>query len=278
MLVSPEFLFVADRLNDESSGETRLDPYSIASRLSFFLWNTTPDRALLDAVESGRLSDPNEIERQVDRMLASPKLERGLRDFFSDMLHFDDLELLEKNSIIYPLFNIVVAQDAAEQTLRTIAHLLLDKDGDYRDLFTTRLSHVSPALARIYQIPAMRPDGGWTQYEYGQDAQYAGLLSQISFSALHSHAGRSSPTLRGKAAREIFYAKKSRIPRRKLILRFSMTQIPLASQRENVLTSIPRNRRAQGVTASPIRSDLDSNISTAQVCYERPRTAWRLSH
>jgi hypothetical protein len=208
MLISPEFLFVVDRLENGSSDETRLSPHSIATRLSFFLWNTTPDRALLKAAETGSLSDSNELERQVDRMLASSKMERGLRNFFSDMLHFDEFATLEKDSLIYPLFNITVAQDAREETLRTIAHHLLSEEGDYRELFTTRLTFVSPSLARIYQIPVTRPDGGWTQFEHGQNAQYAGLLSQIGFSALHSHAGRSSPTLRGKAVREIFLCQK----------------------------------------------------------------------
>jgi hypothetical protein len=205
MLVSPEFLFVADRVDIAASGEVRLDPYTIASRLSFFLWNTTPDQRLLEAARTGALSDADAREEVVEWMLASPKLERGLRNFFDDMLHLDEFSSIEKDSIIYPLYNYVVAEHAKEQTLRTISHLLLDEEGDYRDLFTTRTTYMSPALARLYQVPATRPDGGWSLYEFDEGDQFAGLLSQVGFSALHSHAGRSSPTLRGKAVREILF-------------------------------------------------------------------------
>lgn len=204
MLLSPEFLFVADHVDTGAQGDAQLNPYSIATRLSFFLWNTTPDLKLLTAAKKGVLSDPDELEEIVDWMLASPKLERGLRNFFGDMLHLDEFESIEKDSSIYPLYNFNVAEDAKEQTLRTIVHVLLKEDGDYRDLFTTRETYISPSLARIYQVPATRPDGGWSLFEFGEDDPFAGLLSHVGFSALHSHAGRSSPTLRGKAVREIF--------------------------------------------------------------------------
>jgi hypothetical protein len=124
------------------------------------------------------------------------------------MLHLGEFETVEKDSLIYPLFNIAVAQDAREQTLRTITHLLIDEGGDYRDLFTTRRTFISAALGRIYQVPVSRPDGGWTEYEFPEGDQRAGLLAQIGFAALNSHAGRSSPTLRGKAVREVLLCQK----------------------------------------------------------------------
>jgi hypothetical protein len=204
MLVSPAFLFVIDRVESDPEDRTkmRLDAYSKAARLSYFLWNSTPDDLLLTAAETGELHTKKGLKAQVDRMLASPKLETGMRAFFTDMLAFDDLAKLEKDSIIYPAFSAAVAEDAKEQTLRTIVDLLIANEGDYRDLFTTRKTFMSGPLGRIYRVPVERPDGGWTPYEFPEGDPRAGLITQVSFAALYSHPGRSSPTLRGRAVRE----------------------------------------------------------------------------
>ncbi len=210
MLVSPSFLFVIDstEADPQQPGAQRLDAYSKAARLSFFLWGTTPDDALLTAAQRGELHDRDGLQAQVDRMLESPRLESGMRTFFNDMLAFEDLARLEKDSIIYPAFSAAVASDAREQTLRTIVDLVVTQQGDYRDLFTTRKTFVSGSLGRIYQIPVDRPDGGWMPYEFPADDPRGGLISQISFAALFSHPGRSSPTLRGRAIRELLLCQK----------------------------------------------------------------------
>ncbi|MDX2221304.1 MAG: DUF1592 domain-containing protein [Rhodospirillaceae bacterium] len=204
MLVNPSFLFVIEDTepDPDAAGGLRLTAYAKAARLSYFLWNTTPDPALLDAAAAGELHTKAGLARQIDRMLASPQLDKGMRAFFTDMLAIDDVDRLEKDSIIYPAFSAAVARDAKEQTLRTITHLVLDQDGDYRDIFTTRKTFISGPLGRIYRVPVTRPDGGWMAYEFPEGDPRAGLLTQVAFAALHSHPGRSSPTLRGKAVRE----------------------------------------------------------------------------
>ncbi len=210
MLVSPEFLFSIETTEPDPDhpGRVRLDDYSRAARLSFFLWGTTPDDELLKAAEQGQLHERRGLAKQVDRMLASPKLEGGMRAFFNDMLAFEDLARLEKDSIIYPNFSAVVAEDAREQTLRTIVDLLLVQRGDYRDLFTTRRTFMSGPLGRIYRVPVARPDGGWVPYEFPEGDPRAGLVTQVAFAALYSHPGRSSPTLRGRAIRESLLCQK----------------------------------------------------------------------
>jgi hypothetical protein len=210
MLVSPSFLFIADRAepDPDRKGSLRLDAYSRAARLSFFLWGSTPDDALLTAAERGELYTSSGIESQVKRMLGSPKLVAGMRSFFYDMLAFEDIDRLEKDSIIYPVFSTEVAQDAREQTLRTLTHLLLDEKADYRDIFTTRKTFMSGPLGRIYRVPVDRPDGGWMPYEFPEGDPRAGLITQVSFAALYAHPGRSSPTLRGRAMRELLLCQK----------------------------------------------------------------------
>ena len=201
MLSSPQVLFVAETSEPDPlhPGQERLDAYSLASRLSLLLWNAVPDDTLLKAAESGELMTEKGRAATVDRMLASPRLEAGVRAFFDDMFGFDQFATLAKDSIIYQSFSAVTAQDAREQTLRTIVDQLLVKKRDYRDLYTTRETFLSPALGAIYGVKA----SGWMPYTAPPDSPRAGLLTQISFLALHSHPGRSSPTLRGKALREL---------------------------------------------------------------------------
>lgn len=203
MLISPEGLFVVERSEPDPDNpeQLRLDAYSLASRLSFFLWNAGPDEELLAAAESGELQSPGGVERAVDRMLASPRLVGGMRAFFDDMFSFEDVKTLAKDSTIYPEFTGVTAEDAREQTLRTVIDHLLVNDQDYRDLFTSRSTFISPALAIVYDVPAQP---GWSPYEFPEDSPRAGLLTHASFLSLHAHPGRSSVTLRGQALRQLF--------------------------------------------------------------------------
>lgn len=202
LLLAPQTLFVADRVEPDPArpGFARLDAYSLASRLSFFLWNAAPDDELLRAAEHGELDSESGLAKSVDRMLASPRLETGMRAFFDDMLRFDDLAVLAKDPGIYPVFGAETIVDAREQTLRTLVDHLLVRKRDYRDLFTSRDTFVSPSLAVIYDVAA---PPGWTAHTSPPESARAGLLTQASFLAAHAHPGRSSPTLRGKAVREL---------------------------------------------------------------------------
>jgi len=203
MLVDPLFLFVTERIEPDprASGRPRLDGASIAGRLSFLLWNSGPDNVLLAAAETGALHDRSGLETQVERMLASPRLETGVRAFFSDMLKFADFKFLEKDTEIYPVSGAAAVQDAREQTLRTIAHHVIDADADYRDLFTTRKTFMTRTLGQIYRVQVAAANGVWIPFEFPAGDIRMGIQSHLGFLALHSHPGRSSPTLRGKAIR-----------------------------------------------------------------------------
>lgn len=203
MLVSPEFLFRIESIAPGGQGRTgELDAFSKASRLSFFLTDSTPDDELLRAAEAGEL-DGLGLRRQVNRLMESPRFEGAVRAFFTDMLQFDRFGDLSKDPAIYPAFNSEVAADAQEQTLRTIVEHLITRQGDYRDLFTTRDTFLTRPLGVIYRTP-VPTRGGWDAVTFAKDANRAGIQSHVSFLALHSHPGRSSPTLRGYAVREVF--------------------------------------------------------------------------
>lgn len=204
MLVSPHFLYVIERAEPDPSrpGELRLDDNSRATRLAMMLWNTTPSASLLRAADEGRLTDPAQLAAIAERMIASPRFEQGVRAFFGDMLLFERFDSLAKDPLIYPYFNQDVAKAMPEQMLRTITSHLLARNGDYRQLFTTPETWMTRPIAALYRVPVRRT-AGWEPYTFAPDDDRAGLLGQAGFLAMYSHSGRSSPTLRGRAIREI---------------------------------------------------------------------------
>jgi len=113
----------------------------------------------LRAAGAGELDTDAGLARQADRLIASPHFEATVRAFFQDMLEFDTFGELAKDPIIYPAFNSVVAQDAQEQTLRTIVNQLITQHGDYRDIFTTRDTFMTRSLGTMYRLPVATRNG-----------------------------------------------------------------------------------------------------------------------
>jgi len=205
LLISPDFLFRYRTLEPDPAhpGRTRLDGYSKATILSSFLWNSNPDDLLLKAAESGSLQTDKGLAKQVDRMITSPEIASGVRAFFSDMLGLDQFDILSKDAKFFPRFTPDAKRDAPEQTLRTIVDHVVNRQGDYRDLFTTRRTFLTRALAALYGVPLVDATDNarpmrWLPYTYPDGDPRAGILSQASFVALYSGAGRTSPTVRGK--------------------------------------------------------------------------------
>jgi hypothetical protein len=194
MLISADFLFIRETAEPDPTrlAAWRLDGYSKASRLSFLLWDSSPDDELLRAAERGELHDPSGLRRQVDRMIASSLYKAGVRTFFEDFLVLEAFDTLAKDPVIYPAFTLKTLEEAREQVLRTVVDHLVDRDGDYRDLFTTRRTFLSSDLAVLYRVQVDVGSQGWVPYEFQVDDPRAGLLTQIGFLAQYAHPGRSS--------------------------------------------------------------------------------------
>ncbi|MEO6092072.1 MAG: DUF1592 domain-containing protein [Novosphingobium sp.] len=204
MLVSPKFLYILETAQPglAQAGSPVLDDYSRAARLSFTLWNSTPNEMLLDAAAKGKLSDPAQLTAIAQRMVASPRFEQGVRAFFVDMLLLERFDALSKDPIIFPYYSTQVAAAMPEQMLRTVVDHLVTRNGDYRQLFTTNHTFMTRALGGLYQVQVSKPRG-WEPHEFAPGDDRAGLLGQAGFLAIYSQSGRSSPTLRGRAVREV---------------------------------------------------------------------------
>src|SRR3954469_562332 len=202
LLQAPDFLFRIEFAVPDGKAYT-LDPYSRASRLSYLLWNTAPDSELLQAAQSGELGTPAGVARQVDRLMASPKLENGMRAFLTDMLQLDTFDSVTKDTLIYPKWSNTVAEAAKEDTLRTVMDITLRSNGDVRDLMTTPKGIINRKLAAVYGVPFDFTEE-WMPYQFPADSGRIGVLTRISMLSMFSHPGRSSPTKRGVAIMDIF--------------------------------------------------------------------------
>ena len=235
LLVSPDFLFRVETATPDSEGVERLTEHSVASRLSYFLWNSTPDQQLLAAADNGALASEAELEQEVDRLLSSPRVEAGLRAFFSDWFDFRRFDdgLVRKDQALFPTYSQTLIEDAKEQTLRTIVtHLMAGND--YRALFTTRETFVTRALGLVYTVPVNATEG-FEPLTFDENGPRAGILSHASIMALYSHPGRSSATLRGKFVRAVLLCQP--IPDPPANIDFSIledTMGPLATARDRL--------------------------------------------
>src|SRR3954468_2730698 len=210
LLQAPDFLFRIEFAVPEGKDYT-LDPYSRASRLSYALWNSTPDVELLRAAQSGELAKPEGVTRQVERMMASPHLETGVRAFFFDFLELDAYDNVTKDTLIYPKWSSAVAEAAREDTLRTIVDIVLKSDGDVRDLMTTPKSFINRKLAAVYGIP-FDFSQEWMEHDFPADSGRVGILTRISMLSMSAHPGRSSPPRRGVAIMDIFLCEPTPAP------------------------------------------------------------------
>jgi hypothetical protein len=200
MLQSPNFLFRTE-IGEKVDGERRLTSFELATRLSFFLWNTTPDDVLLDAASDGSLDTPEGLETQIERMLEDDRARDGVRRFFTDLYELDRLDDLVKAPEIYEHASEEVGPSAREETLRTIEWLVFDQHADFRDFMTTRTTFLNRKLASMYEVRAPAREG-FGRVEYPEDSPRVGFLGQASFLALAAHPVSTSPTLRGKFMRQ----------------------------------------------------------------------------
>ena len=204
LLQSPNFLFRVElgETDPDHTDTLRFTNLEMASRISYFLWNSTPDEELLQAALASELTTETGLLNQIDRLLESPKAQRGVRAIFTDLYQLYRLDNLAQDPTLFTHMSAEVGPSAREETLLGIESLIFEMDEDYRKLFTSRTTHVNRTLAAIYSIPAPSKDG-FAVTEIQDDTGRVGLMGQVSFLALNAHPVSTSPTLRGMFLREV---------------------------------------------------------------------------
>ena len=204
MLQSPAFLYRAELGEPDPTDSDRLryTSYEMAGRLSFLLWDTAPDRELLDAAGRGDLTDVAGLRAQVDRLLGSPRARVATQAFFAQYLDLSALDGLERDPSLFPAYSPALAA-AAKQEIRLLVDDLVGNDRDVRELFSTRTTYVNSDLALLYGVaaPGATPTD-FVRAEQPLDGKRAGILTSAAFLTMNAHVTETSPTLRGKFVRE----------------------------------------------------------------------------
>ncbi len=196
ILQSPHFLH---RVEKPSS------PYSAASRLAFFLWDTIPDEPLLDSAARGDLQTPDSIARQARRMFDDPRTRQSLDEFFAQWLRFDMVLGAVKDRRLYPQFTPELAASMVEET-RLLVRDLIDNDRNFMEFYTADYAWANSDLAQLYKLTV--PGADFAKVKFPTDSERAGILGQGTFLALTSKPGDTSPTIRGLFVREHFLCQK----------------------------------------------------------------------
>jgi hypothetical protein len=201
-LLSPHFLYLVEPLpaNSEAGSVVPLDSWKVASRLSYFLLGTTPDTELLDAAESGALDTPEAVATQARRLLETPRARQRVGLFFTEWLRLRHIDKLQKDSTMFPDFDLSLGQLLREQVEQFAQAVILDDDGTAADLLTAPFTFVNDRLAPIYGVSGAT---GATLTRVELDpTQRAGLLTHAAILAMNAHQDQTDPVVRGKFIRE----------------------------------------------------------------------------
>ena len=197
ILVSPEFLFRMERdpENTAPGRAYRVSDVELASRLSFFLWSSIPDDALLELAEQGKLQDAAVLEQQVRRMLADARSKSLVENFAGQWLYLRNLRQVSPDQRAFPEFDEELRQ-AFQQETQLLFESMLQEDRSALDLLQADYTFVNERLARHYGIPDVY--GSHFRRVPLTDPARRGLLTQGSFLTVTSHANKTSPVRRGK--------------------------------------------------------------------------------
>ena len=196
MLQSPHFLF---RMERGPSGPTY--SYEVASRLSYFLWDTMPDDKLLELAEAGKLDAPAQVDAMARQMLKDPRARKSLEEFLGQWLRFDRVLNTIRDRREYRDFNPELAAAMTEETKRLFGDLVWN-DGNFMDFFTADYGFVSTDLAGIYKLPP--PESEFARVDFPDDSGRGGVFGQAMFLTVTSKPSDTSPTERGLYVREHF--------------------------------------------------------------------------
>lgn len=201
VLASPYFIFRLEREREGRPGTSvRVADVDLASRLSFFLWGTPPDKELLDLATAGKLNDMRVLEQQAKRMLADERSEALGTRFAAQWLRLQDVDKVHPDPNFYPNFDENLAEAMRRETVLFFNSLVKD-DRSVLDLYRADFTFVNERLAQHYGIPGVA--GNEFRRVTYPDTTRRGLLGQGAILVQTSLANRTSPVLRGKWIMEV---------------------------------------------------------------------------
>lgn len=201
-LLSPHFLYLVEPLPEGAAPGSivPLDAWRVASRLSYFLLGSMPDEALMAAAESGALETAQGVAEQAERLLTLPRARERIGLFFTEWLRLRHADKLQKDSALFPDFDLSMGPLMREQVERFAQAVILDDGGTAIDLLTAPFTFVNERLAPLYGVAA--PSGSTMVRVELDPNQRAGLLTHAALLATLAHQNQTDPVVRGKFVRE----------------------------------------------------------------------------
>ena len=196
MLQSPGFLYRWERglAAPQADGALlKFDNYEVASRLSYFVWNSMPDATLLAEADAGRLQTPDRVAQQAARLLADGRADATLGDFVTQWLELGTLRELIKDTAVYPAFKPELRDSMRAETVAFARDVLRGPSPTFTTLLTAPYTFVDAKLAQYYGVTA---DGAGKVNLSG--TARLGLLTQGALMSVKGNSYRTSPVRRGK--------------------------------------------------------------------------------
>jgi hypothetical protein len=194
MLQSPHFLYRVEFTGGQTTGVgmVRVNGFETASRLSYLIWGSTPDDALLAAAEANQLATPEQVGEAARRMLADERAKRGVAEFYRQWVGLTRLDIINKDTAAFPLWgnDMRAAMDAESTAL--VAHTVWGETPTLSHLLTAPVGLARGPLAELYGVPASD-----TIVDLPANER-AGVLTMPGFLAVQAHPDQTAPVLRGK--------------------------------------------------------------------------------
>ncbi len=188
LMTAPDFLCIIEQPG-------KLTDFALASRLSYFLWNSTPDEELLDVARQGRLQDSKVLRQQTERMLKDPKSERFVNDFVDQWLGLRAINDTSPDSKLYPEYDDVLKISSVMETQATFRRIL-EKNLSVRDFVSPKWALVNERLASHYGLPAVQ---GFPLQEVPlpSGSPFGGIWTQAATLKVTANGTNTSPVKRG---------------------------------------------------------------------------------
>lgn len=201
-MLSPHFLYLVEPLPMGTAPGTvvPLDGWNVASRLSYFLLGSMPDDALLAAAEAGTLDTAEGVASEARRLLGLPRARQRIGLFFVEWLRLRGIEKLQKDTTLFPGFDLSMGQLLKEQLELFTQAVIIDDGGTAKDLLTAPFTFVNNKLAPYYGVQA--PAGSTMARVQLDPSKRAGLLTHAAVLATYAHQNQTDPVSRGKFIRE----------------------------------------------------------------------------
>ena len=190
LMTAPDFLCIVEQPGP-------LNDFALASRLAYFLWNSTPDDALLDIARAGKLRDPKVLAAQTDRLLKDAKSSRFVDDFTDQWLGLRAIDDTSPDSKLYPEYakNDLLKRSSVQET-RAFFRRVLDENLSVREFAAANWTFANASLAKHYGLPGIT-SLALQKVSLPADSAYGGLWTQPAVLKVTANGTYTSPVKRG---------------------------------------------------------------------------------